>query len=201
MFTTDRNTQSGPRIELLAGLRVTETSFDDAHGAFVIEGSLEFGSIPEGSEVCLPVPGREQLYVPISTVTVVENPDGTMRLAISVPVPFEDRKSLESLNVVGQQLQVVRRIFEKFGEMVSGCVQFIFAILGFLILVGAFFFPTLGVGPMSGKSVAWTVAAAVILIGAVALIRNNLRWSLLVLIVACVFFFTTCTANFNLHLD
>src|SRR5581483_3997698 len=159
--------------------------------------------IAEGLEVCLPLTDGQDLYVSVCTVDVVEDSAGITRLAVSVVVPFEGRERLERLNVVGEQVRLVRRTVEtSSGETPNGehVWQLVVAILSLLILVAAFFLPALELGGFSAKAIGWMAAAAGLFGGAVVLSRNSLQWAVLVLMGACVFFFASCTFNFQLHL-
>ena len=186
-------------MTLVAGLRAIETSFDDARSTFVIQGELEFGTVNAGMQIRLPLPSGKRMQVPVHSVEVVQDSFGMRRLAVGILIPDgEARKALQALTLVGHDLQVVQTA----GKVSDGnAFQGTCAVLGLLILAAAFFLPVaFGGEAVTGQGVAWQIATAVIFIGALALIRESISWSLLVLLFSCAFFFVSCASNFKLHM-
>ena len=61
------------------GLRVVQTSFDDAQRLFIVVGSLEHGAIPERAHVILPLSSGGNLCERICSVDSVDDPVDVMR--------------------------------------------------------------------------------------------------------------------------
>jgi hypothetical protein len=206
------------RVEVVGGLRVSQAAFDADRFTFTITGALEFGRVPDGVDVRLPLPGGDSFYASIVAVKDLDSSPGITRIAVSVLAVEVGRERLEKLNIAGEQLQLVRRTFEPshhagqpsgpdriraddFLRTVETVGISIVGIMGLLILAAAIFVPPLLGDRVNGTVVAWMIAAVAAFLGAVVLVNADRRWSLPVLMFACVFFFVSCGSNLKLHLD
>jgi len=206
------------RVEVVGGLRVSEAAFDADRFKFTIIGSLEFGRVPDGVDLRLPLPGGGYFYASIAAVKDLDSSPGITQIAVSVLAVEVGRGRLEKLSIVGEQLQLVRRTFEPSSDagQYSGAHRIraddviatvetigisIIGFLGLLILAAAIFVPPLVGDRVNGTVVTWMIAGVASFIGAVVLVNADRRWSLPVLMFACAFFFVSCGSNLKLHLD
>lgn len=206
--------------------RVTETSFDDARGLFVIMGPLESGAALEGALALLPLPNGEYFYASIDFVEHVQNSARSVRLSITIPAQTPDRrKNLQEMRLIGQALWLVEAPEERDrrgpaqsllaepllyeAQSTSGPTEsFVLglcAALSLLVLLAAVFLPAVlrsGGSGLPGKAVAWQAAALAFFVGGVVMLSRKGRgwWTFFFLVFACLFFFTSCAYNLEMHM-
>ena len=85
----------------------------------------------------------------------------------------------------------------KLAKGIWRAVNVIAALLTLVVLVGAMMIPSLMNPGSQPESTGWKVGGMIaLLVGLVAVTRKN-NFSILFLVLACAFFFVSCTANFR----
>jgi hypothetical protein len=184
---------------LAGSLRVIEATLDDERALLVVVGELEFGVVRKGMEARLSLPSGGFVPLLAESAGIVQDSAGFPRQAVHFKVAApETREALRGMTLAGQELQMMRA---RATTSSLGLLNGIFAALGLLILAASFVLPTTFDGQhLSSKDVAWQAASVLLFVGSFVLIRKSMNWSLVVLMLACAFFFVSCTANFQLRM-
>ena len=189
-----------------AGFRADDVSFDVVRSVLVLRGTEAFGSVRPGMVVRLLLKNGEHRDAFVASVDRAAE-GGPALLSVPWLVPSSELPQVtEELDVVGHDLHLRQPPAGSDADSPStrgsrGFAIFngVCAMFGLLVLLASLALPTLDTQGRTSHSM-WGLASLVAFVGAVLVLGRGMKWSLLVLVFSCAFFFFSYVSNLELHL-